>query len=383
MKQVINKCFWAMAIALFVTPFYSCEEEGQKESTDDQRVNAAVTACAELETMFASVPEFFESNQDEQFQKILTNYVEQTIYPTYKNLAEAALGMRTANEALKQEPTDERMQAASDAWMKARIAWELSEGFLFGPVDDSNLDIDAHVDSWPLELNDIKEVLTNEATGLDGRTAWKMEPEVIGFHVTEYLLYRDGKSRKAADLSAAELKYLTSATDALVWDCVLAYVAWIGEENVSDEMKSVFKENPDVVAHLTANPQAQNYGEKLMNKMGYPSWADALSEISDGAAEIAGEVGATKIAAPFQTGKVEDVESWYSWHSLDDYQNNIKSIKNAYLGGDSKLTLSAYVAKVNPDLDKKIKAKIDDTIAKIKAIGEDGRSFYEVVRDNR
>ncbi|KAA6340741.1 hypothetical protein EZS27_011401, partial [termite gut metagenome] len=45
----------------------------------------------------------------------------------------------------------------------------------------------------------------------------------------------------------------TNPTDALVWDCVLAYVAWVGEENVSSEMKAVFNENPAVVAHLNNN----------------------------------------------------------------------------------------------------------------------------------
>jgi uncharacterized iron-regulated protein len=322
---------------------------------------------------------------DKVYENILKEYVNSTVIPTYRALAEAALEMRVANEALKLTPTDATMQAASNAWMNARVWWELSEAFLFGPVGENALDIDGHIDSWPLELADIQAELTVGA-GLTGQQAWRKDAEVIGFHVTEYLLYRDGAARPVADLTAAERNYLTAATDALVWDCVLAYVAWVGEENVPEAMKAVFRENPDVVAHLDNNGNYKNFAARLTSATGYSSWSDALAEIAVGAAEIAGEVGATKIEAPYAAGNVMEVESWYSWHSLDDYRNNIKSIKNAYLGGvddntRKSVTLSAHVRQVNPDLDDQIKAKIEDCLTKIAAIGTGGKSFYEVVRD--
>lgn len=361
MKRIFQKLLlWISCIALAVS-MVSCEEDNGGKNNS-------------------------EENNDELYQSVLNTYVSSTIVPTYKNLAEAALEMRTANEALKITPNDANMQAASDAWMKARICWELSEAFLFGPVGDQALDIDGHIDSWPLELEDIKSVLADGALGLTGRKAWIMDPEVIGFHVTEYLLYRDGQSRKAADLDEAQLNYLTAATDALVWDCVLAYVAWVGENNVTETMKAVLNENPDVVAHLNNNPAYMEFGKRLTTKTGYPSWAAAVGEIAVGAGEIAGEVGATKIQSPYVNNKVEDVESWYSWHSLDDYKNNIYSIKNAYLGGmddnsRTSVSLSTFVALKNSELDTQIKAKIEECLTKITAIGKDGKSFYEVVRD--
>ncbi|KAA6345104.1 Iron-regulated protein A [termite gut metagenome] len=326
-------------------------------------------------------------NNDELYQSILEEYVNKTVVPTYKELAEAALVMRTANIALKTEPTNAAMQAASGAWMRARVAWEISEAFLFGPVGENALDIDGHIDSWPLELSDIQAEIA-KGGNLTGAEAWNKEGDVIGFHVTEYLLYRDGQSRPVGDLPPAELSYLVAATDALVWDCVLAYVAWVGEENVSSEMKAVFRENPAVVAHLNANPNFKNFADRLTTKTGYPSWGAALNEIASGAADIAGEVGATKIEQPYESGNVEEVESWYSWHSLDDYQNNIRSIKNAYLGGRddnsrTAISLSSYIKKQNSELDTNIKSKIEDCLSKIAAIGTGEKSFYEVVRDKK
>ena len=329
--------------------------------------------------------DFSLSGTSEEHQAVLVSFVEHTIKPTYKALAEAALVMRTANEALKTNPSDATMQAASDAWMDARVKWEISEAFLFGPVGEQALDIDGHIDSWPLELEDIRREIAKGT--LTGREAWQKEGEVIGFHVTEYLLYRNGQTRPASDLNANELSYLTAATDALVWDCVLAYVAWVGEDNVPAAMKTVFRENPDVVAHLADNPSYMNFATRLTNATGYPSMAAAMSEIASGAAEIAGEVGAVKIAEPYEERNTNKVESWYSWHSLDDYTNNILSIKNAYLGGIDDNTrqsgsLSAYIIARDPSLDADVKSKIEDCIVKIKAIGNNGQySFYEVVRD--
>ena len=330
-----------------------------------------------------------EENNDVLYQQILTNFVDKTVVPTYKAMAEAALEMRTANEALKANPTDANMQAASEAWMKARIWWEMNEAFLFGPVGEDALDVDGHVDSWPLELNDITAKIQEIRNGgnITGAQAWRFESDIIGFHATEYLLYNGGTTRPVADLDVAELNYLTTVTDALVWDCVLAYVAWVGVDNVSAEMKSVFNENPDIAAHLDDNPAYKNYAAKLKNATDFPTGiVGALELIPDGAMTIAAEVGQEKITSPYEERAPAKVESWYSWHCIDDFKNNMLSIQNAYLGGvdnNSRTTpsLSTFVKSVDSQLDTDIKNKITDCIAKIEAMGTGGKSFYEVVRD--
>jgi uncharacterized iron-regulated protein len=359
--------------------------------------NLLYAAALALPLVFASCEKdknIEEKNLDAVYKAILADYVDGVVVPTYKSLAEAAIEMRNATNALKTDASAANIQAAADAWMAARIYWEKSEAFLFGPVSEDGFDIDGHIDSWPLEKDAIDEVLAGDAAELTGQSAWKLDAEVIGFHTTEYLLFSEGHARTS--LTPAEVKYLTAATDALVWDCVLAYVAWAGKGNVAQNIQAVFDENPDVAVAFNDNPNHQDFAAKLKNATGkYEGrFTQALSEISDGAADIADEVGATKIASPYDTQKTEEVESWYSWHSLDDYQNNIVSIKNAYYGGlnltsPKSTSLSAYVASKNAQLDTDVKAKIDDCITKIAAIGgnynsttgEYQYSFYVVVRD--
>lgn len=69
------------------------------------------------------------------------------------------------------------------------------------------------------------------------------------------------------------------------------------------------------------------------------SFGESAQQIFDGCIDIANEVGTAKIGEPYDywmsgqtTTAVYAVESWYSWHSRDDYSNNIKSIANSLLG---------------------------------------------------
>lgn len=111
---------------------------------------------------------------------------------------------------------------------------------------------------------------------------------------------------------------------------------------------------------------------------------NALEDMIDGCVDIASEVGSTKIGDPFNTYKTDpeaalyQVESWYSWHSRDDYSNNIRSIRNAYYGTTDGTvntnSMSAVVASVNPELDAAVKAAIQGAIDAIMAIPQPFRN---------
>lgn len=106
--------------------------------------------------------------------------------------------------------------------------------------------------------------------------------------------------------------------------------------------------------------------------------------------EISSEVGEKKIGDPlekFNKGKKTEalyaVESWYSWHSRDDYQNNILSIRNALLcSRDGKFEHTAdgvsilnYVsAKGNHQLTQKVYKAVLAATAAIKAIPQPFRN---------
>ena len=118
----------------------------------------------------------------------------------------------------------------------------------------------------------------------------------------------------------------------------------------------------------------------------YGSAYSCIAEILDACAGIADEVGGQKIGGPYrlyQAGKTKEalyaVESWFSYHSIEDYSNNIRSIRNAYYGvynptlKDHAVTphahsLSTLIARDNAELDGKMKTMIQKAIDAIESI---------------
>ena len=101
---------------------------------------------------------------------------------------------------------------------------------------------------------------------------------------------------------------------------------------------------------------------------------EAAEEIIQGCIDIADEVGNTKIGRPHSGSSLEDknyIESPYSLNSIEDFVDNIISIRNAYCGtnaGDA--SVSDYVKSVDKDLDTELRRAIDEAIAAISAIPE-------------
>ena len=113
------------------------------------------------------------------------------------------------------------------------------------------------------------------------------------------------------------------------------------------------------------------------NASGYGDVDQAIQEMVEKMGEIANEVGSSKIGDPYakwvagqQTQALYAVESWYSWHSRDDYTNNIKSIRNAYYGTRDGQIAENSLAKAleGTAIDTKVRQYITDAENAIQAI---------------
>ena len=128
------------------------------------------------------------------------------------------------------------------------------------------------------------------------------------------------------------------------------------------------------------------YAETFKNFGGeYQSAAACVQQIVDGCIDIAGEVGTAKIGEPrdlWEAGKYTEavyaVESWYSWHSIDDYSNNIISIRNAFNGtrNNQEATHSQanFTKSKNATLYASVKGKIEAAYNSIKGMNAPFRS---------
>lgn len=159
----------------------------------------AMTACANLEQTLESLKGFFASLQGHEAEKqaIVENYVDAVVLPTYRSLAAETAALRSAVNAMALNPSDATFAAAAEAWFAARVPWEQSEAFLFGPVDA--LGLDPNMDSWPLDQTAIANHLTSgDLSDLDiteGGLVTEASQNVRGFHTLEFLLFKDGAPR--------------------------------------------------------------------------------------------------------------------------------------------------------------------------------------------
>ena len=130
------------------------------------KVDAAITACSDLtELTEGSLLGLFENAGDYDFTAILTQYADQVVTPTYKDLKEKAWALYNAMVALQADNRNQsKVDAACTAWRTMRVPWEQSEAVLFGPAgEETGLGLDPSIDSWPLDQErDIATIITNK-----------------------------------------------------------------------------------------------------------------------------------------------------------------------------------------------------------------------------
>ncbi|QZT35933.1 hypothetical protein K5X82_11580 [Halosquirtibacter xylanolyticus] len=306
-----------------------------------------------------------EQTNTDIYGGILDSYVNKTVIPTYKGMKDNSKDLLTKVKALQTNKTDANVVEACKAWQATRKYWEQSEAFLFGPADERNLD--PYLDSWPLDLTQLEQVLASNETLSASNISDTKGAQLRGFHTIEYLMFRKGKARAAAEITAREMEYLSGVTEVLRNECVLLYSSWAGAEKGTNDAEIL--EGIDKSISVPYGPSFVKSG-----KVGgaYPIQVSAVDQILQGILDIADEVGNQKLGSPHKSGNPLDVESWYSWNSLLDFQDNVRSIKHSYIGGiDAKNTgasLSDIVKKKNPELDKKVLENIELAISKIGAI---------------
>ena len=193
------------------------------------------------------------------------------------------------------------------------------------------------------------------ASSIDG-----LEDTLKGFHTIEYLLFRDGNQRKAADITPRELEYLVATTENLKAKTAQLRLAWDSTgENFAAE-----------VANAGNSSQI------------YKSQKSAMQEMVNGMIVIADEVANGKISDPFNERDTTLVESQFSFNSITDFQDNIRGIQNVYLG---KFTadgqgLSDFVASQDTALDARFQIEVQTAIDAIGAIPD---PFRDSITANR
>ena len=316
--------------------------------------NTAMDACndlaSELEKANAVIGTAkLTSEQEAYLYKVLENVVDNVIVPTYTDLADDVEDLeKTLNGLTTATITQAQINKACEDFKSARKNWERSEAFLGGAAAD--FDIDPTIDSWPLSrsllLTYFNEGMNDEM--LDDAT-------ILGFHALEFILFRDGQPRKVEQLRGndtyvgfekitgdQELAYAQTICTLLKQRAYQLQVSWEGETTANASRLAVVKDKK--LDYTTKN--GLSFGENLKkagvsgSKSTFPTLkaaiAQLLSDDEGSCFAICNEVGTAKIANPFANSDIAYVESPYSYNSITDFSDNIRSIRNVWLGSTNR-----------------------------------------------
>ena len=302
--------------------------------------------------------------QETYLREVLKNLVSEVIVPTYTKLADNTEALEnTLNGLTTSTITQAQIDEACRDFKAARMYWEQSEAFLGGAASD--FDIDPTIDSWPLNRSLLLSYFNN---GMNDEML--SDATILGFHALEFILFRDGQPRKVAELKGndtyknfenvsgeKELAYAQTICTLLKQRTFQLQCAWDGGKNAS-RLAVVEAANLDYQTQ-----KGLSYGDNLINAgisgsgSSFPTLKDAIAQIlSDdegSCVAIANEVGTAKIANPFSAGDVSYVESPYSYNSITDFRDNIRSIRNVWLGSTdkkaNKYSFHTFFASVKQD----------------------------------
>ena len=189
MTQAIDAAY--NAITSMQAPF--------RNNLTGSQMDAAIEACADLtELTEGSLLGLFQNAGDYDFTSILTQYADQVVVPTYKEMKEKAWDLYNAMLALQQDNKNQsKLDAACTAWRAVRVPWEQSEAVLFGPAgEETGLGFDPSMDSWPLDQEDIATIITDKNLSTVEQYIGAIGSESVrGFHTIELLLFKNGQNR--------------------------------------------------------------------------------------------------------------------------------------------------------------------------------------------
>lgn len=279
-----------------------------------------------------------KANQDEVatstalHSEVLSDLSSKVIVSTYETMHTHAISLRNEINLFTSTPTATQLATIRNEWRAVRSAWEMSEGFLFGPVSIDN--IDPRIDTWPIDFARIDSVI---AAGQEFTPEYifGLEESLKGFHPLEYLIWGSDGNKTSDQFTESELRFAS----ALANDIVL----------LSEQLNAAWDEY-----YHSAFTTAGN-GSSV-----YPTRRAAYEEVLAAMSGICDEVANGKIQEPLLMQDPALEESPFAKNSMTDFYNNVLSVRNIYYGmysTDGK-GLEDLIRSQNLAMDAEIKTRI-------------------------
>jgi putative iron-regulated protein len=305
-------------------------------------------------------------------QEVVAHYAAM-VHAGYEDTYQRALALQAALQVFVANPSAATLEAAKNAWKRARLPYGQTEAYRFygGPIDG----LEGQINSWPLDESYIDYVEGQPQAGILNRPDTPITKEGLralneeggetnistGYHAIEFLLWgqdlsADGPGARPYTDYVPQVNgtvanqqrrghYLRTVAELLVEDLQQLVQAWAPDR--PDNYRAAF---------VQGNPQ------------------EALRRILTGMGTLSrGELAGERMAVALTTRDQEDEHSCFSDNTHEDIIQNAMGIQNVYLGRyvrTNGVVLAGPGIKdlVSPDLQAKMAAQLAITMARVHAI---------------
>ncbi|MEZ4372709.1 MAG: imelysin family protein [Polyangiaceae bacterium] len=280
-------------------------------------------------------------------RRLLRSWTEELAIGEYQALVSAAQSLTERAGELAEDPTDERLQAAKQAWRNARGPLKRAELFGFGPYLEEPQRYGPKLDFWPVRPEAVELVLSG-SDALDAAGTLALGAPSKGFPAMEYLLWAPGAV--VADFGGRRGEYLKALAGELVRVAERLLEAW----------KTGFA--------LEVSEAGLDHVEL------FPTLPAALGGVIQQAAVLIEMIRGDKLGKPLgdAAGGVpqpDKCESQYSGDAMQDILHNLDGVRGLLFGraaDDTQaevLGLNAYLTRLKPELATRVRTKFDAAVA--------------------
>ena len=348
-----------------------------------------------------------------QASAVLENYKAMAV-AKYEDSLITAKKLDEAIDAFIADPSEDKLEAAKQAWLEARVPYQQTEAYRFGnPVVD---DWEGRVNAWPLDEGLIDyvdpsygtesdqnalytaNVIANPEITINGKPvdAGKITPEFLsgtlqeagsveanvatGYHAIEFLLW--GQDLNGTDAGAGERPWTDYAQGD---DCTHGNCDRRGEylAAASDLLVSDLEE---MVADWKDGGAAAEYLDGLDPKAGISAMLTGMGSLSYG--ELAGE----RMKLGLLLHDPEEEHDCFSDNTDQSHLNDARGIRDVYLGSYTRVdgsevsgpSLSDMVAEKDKALDEEMKTKLNATLDAMEAMAkraDDGEAYDQQIAE--
>ncbi len=279
--------------------------------------------------------------------QMLRHLVTEVVVPTYGDFAKAAQTLRRSTVSFCQEPSEEHLQPAQDAWKDAVALWKRSESYRLGPA----MAFDSSIDFWPTRPKLIRKALNDSHPITESFIEFAGTP-AQGLPAIEFLLFLDNEESTAVIASYQNLEtgkrrceYLQGLAQHTAQKAQLVHERW---QATKDQYLDEFDSEHAAVS-------------AVVNQ-----WIIALETSKN-----------TKLTKPFEgNGRSpwpKSLEAWRSGHSLQNLRYNLQGFREVYLGKNgvsSGIGFDDYLQSLGSPLATQITQQLQVTEQALNAIPE-------------